>query len=105
MMRQRIQQIRQEIDRIKQELTTIGSMRPGAVNRQYRDKTARQGIYHQLSYSRHGQSHTKHVRVDELAEIKRQVATYKRFRELVEQWVDLAIEESELTIADHREKE
>ncbi len=101
----RLQQIKKEIEAIKRELATIGAMRPGVVNQQYRDRHNQRGVYYQLSYSHRGQSHTKHVRLGELSQVIQQTATYKRLRELVERWVDLAIEECELRTKESRRLE
>jgi hypothetical protein len=44
------------------------------------------------------QSHTEYVRPDCLADIRRQIAAYKRFKTLTEQWIDVSIEASTLTL-------
>ncbi len=43
-------------------------------------------------------SRTEYVRQERVAEIRRQIATHKRFKQLIDQWVDLSIEHSRLTI-------
>ncbi len=98
MSRRRIPQIEQRIDRIKRELLEIGPMRPGSLTRQYKDPAHRVGAYWQISYTRGMKSRTEYVRRECVAELRRQIQTHKRFKRLVEQWIDLSIEHSRLTM-------
>jgi hypothetical protein len=98
MSQKRIQQIERSIDRIKRALLEIGPMRPGSLSRQYKDPQHRTGAYWQISYTRRMKSRTEYVRREWLKEIRRQTATHKRFKTLVEQWIDLSIEHSRLTM-------
>ncbi len=98
MSQKRIQQIERTIDRIKEALTGIGAMRPGSLTRQYKEPQHKAGSYWQLSYTRQMKSRTEYVRKERVAEIRRQIATHKRFKQLVDQWVDSSIEHSRLTI-------
>jgi len=97
MSQKRIQQIERTIDRIKEALKGIGAMRPGSLTRQYKEPQRKAGAYWQLSYTRQMKSRTEYVRKEHVAEIRRQIATHKRFRRLVDRWVDLSIEHSRLT--------
>ena len=96
MIPKRIQQIEQRMDRIKEELKKIGPMRPGSLTRQYRDPETGAGAYWQISYTRRMKSRTEYVRKEWVAEIGKQIATHKRFKRLIDQWVDLSIEHSQL---------
>jgi hypothetical protein len=98
MSEKRIRQIERKIARIKQELQKIGPMRPGSLTRQYRDPQRGAGPYWQISYTRHMKSRTEYVRREWVTELRRQIATHKRFRRLIEQWSDLSIERSQLTM-------
>lgn len=98
MSEKRIQQIERKIARIKEALQKIGPMRPGSLTRQYRDPERKSGAYWQISYTRHMKSRTEYVRKEWIAELRRQIATHKRFRRLIEQWNDLSIEHSQLTV-------
>ncbi len=98
MHKKRIQQIERRIARIKEELQTIGPMRPGSLTRQYKDPENRAGAYWQISYTRHMKSRTEYVRRDCLAEVRQRIATHKRFKRLVDQWIDLSIEYSKLSM-------
>ena len=41
-------------------------------------------------------SHTEYVRQECVADVRRQIAAYKRFKTLTEQWIDVSIEASKL---------
>ena len=96
MSQKRIQQIEQRMDRIKEELKKIGPMRPGSLTRQYRDPEKGAGGFWQISYTRRMKSRTEYVRKEWVAEIRKQIATHRRFKRLIDQWVDLSIEHSQL---------
>ena len=96
MSEKRIRQIERRIGRIREALQEIGPMRPGSLTRQYRDPKERKGGYWQISYTRQMKSRTEYVRREWVAETRRQISTYKRFKRLVDQWVDLSIEHSQL---------
>jgi hypothetical protein len=71
-------------------------MRPGSLTRQYRNPKERVGAYWQISYTRLMKSHTEYVRPEWEPDIRKQIATYKQFTRLVEQWIALSIERSKL---------
>ena len=98
MSRKRIQQIEQRIDRIKEALLGIGPMRPGSLTRQYKDPQNQTGAYWQISYTRRMKSRTEYVRQQYVKELRHRIATHKRFKRLVDQWIDLSIEHSRLTM-------
>jgi hypothetical protein len=98
MSQKRIHQIERRIDRIKRALLEIGPMRPGSLTRQYKDPQHHTGAYWQISYTRRMKSRTEYVRKEYVKEIRRQTATHKRFKRLVDQWIDLSIEHSRLTM-------
>ena len=98
MSKKRVGQIEQRIDRIKKELVEIGSMRPGSLTRQYKDPQNRTGAYWQISYTRQMKSRTEYVRQEWVKELRRQIKTHKRFKRLVDQWIDLGIEQSKLAM-------
>jgi hypothetical protein len=98
MSQKRIQQLEQRIERIKRALLEIGPMRPGSLTRQYKDPNNRGGAYWQISYTRRMKSRTEYVRPEWVKEMRRQTATHKRFKRLVDQWIDLSIEHSQLTM-------
>jgi len=99
-----ISEIAQRIEAIKRCLTKLGPMHPGSLSEQYNvcgkprcrckdpKKPRRHGPYYQLGFTWRGRSTSRFVRPERVAEIHRKVENYKRFRELVNEWVDLAVE-------------
>ena len=98
MSQKRIQQIERRMDRIKTALLEIGPMRPGSLTRQYKDPKHHTGAYWQISYTRQMKSRTEYVRKEYVKEVRRHTVTHKRFKRLVDQWIDLSIEYSRLTM-------
>jgi hypothetical protein len=96
MSEKRIQQIERRIEQIRQTLNRIGPMRPGSLTRQYKDPQHKAGAYWQISYTRQMKSRTEYIRKECVPEIRRQIATHKRFKRLIDQWIDLDIERSKL---------
>ena len=96
MSEKRIQQIERRIERIKQALSRIGPMRPGSLTRQYKDPQHKTGAYWQISYTRQMKSRTEYIRKECVPEIRRQIATHKRFKRLIDECIDLDIERSKL---------
>jgi hypothetical protein len=94
----RIQQIEQKIVRIKEELGKIGPMRPGSLTRQYRDPENGTGAYWQISYTRDMKGRSEYIRREWVTLVRKQIAAHKRFKRLIDQWVDLGIEHSKLTM-------
>lgn len=86
-------QIESEIEKIKKSLIRLGRMHPGSLSAQ---KRARGEEYWQLSYSHAGKGHTRYVRPEDVASVRREIATYRKFRELTSRWVSLEIELSNL---------
>jgi hypothetical protein len=99
----RIQQIERRITKIKTELSRIAEMRPGSLTRQYKDPERKVGPYYQLSYTREMRSRTEYIPRDHVRDVRRQVATYKRFKLLTDQWVALSIEDCQLKMKLSRE--
>jgi len=98
MSAKRVRQIARRIERIKEALSHVGPMRPGSLTRQYKDRQNKTGAYWQISYTRQMKSRTEYVREERVPEIHRQIATHKRFKRLIDQWIDLDIERSKLTM-------
>ncbi len=94
----KLSHIEKTIEKIKQELQSIQQMRPGSLTRQYRNPKEKTGAYYQLSYTHKMKSRTDYVRPEFAAQIKEQICEYKRFRELVDQWIELSIQHSKMQI-------
>jgi hypothetical protein len=98
MSQKRIQRIEQRMDRIKRTLLEIGPMRPGSPTRQYKDPPHHAGAHWQISHTRRMKSRMEHVRREWAKKLRRQIATHKLFKRLADQWIDLSIEHSRLTM-------
>ena len=88
----------EQIERIKRELLALGSMRPGSITRQYRLPKERARPFYQISYTHRMRSRSEYVRPDNLAALRKETATFRRFRKLIDQWVDLALAASQLRV-------
>ena len=98
MENKRIQQIDQRIEKIKAALAALGDMRPGSLTRQFKDPEAGTGAYYQLSFTLEMKSRTDYIPRECVAQVRRQVANYRRFKALSAEWVALGIERSRLQI-------
>ena len=108
------QRTENQIERIKRDLAALGPMRPGTLSRQYAScqkpgcacmdpiNPKKHGPFYQLSYSHQGKSTTRFVRPGYVVQIKRELAAYKRFRELTQKWVTLALTLSQLNLEQAR---
>lgn len=84
------------IERVKRQLNELGPMRPGSISRQYRKPKEREQPFYQISYTHKMKSRSEYLRKENLAAIRHETANFKRFKKLTEQWVDLALELSQL---------
>lgn len=107
-------QLRQEIDTIKRQLVKLEGLRPGTLSEQYNvcgspnckckdTPPKRHGPYPQLSYTRKGRSSSRFVRKPDLDRIRNELHNYAKLRELVDRWIDLETEISEIKTAESRE--
>ena len=91
--------IEKQIAAIKAELLEIGDMRPGSLTRQYRNPKDQTGPFYQISYTHKTKSKTEYVRAHHLDDLRKQVDTYKKFKQLIDRWVELSIERSKIKMA------
>jgi len=96
--------IQHQIEHLQKQLTELEPMHPGSLGEQYNvcgkagcrckdpKHPQKHGPYSQLSFTWRGKSTTRFVRPEHVAEMQQKVANYKRFRELVNEWVDLEVE-------------
>lgn len=97
-------QIERRIQEIKRQLAGLGPMHPGSISEQYNvcgqagcrckdpKQPQRHGPYYQLSYVCRGKHTTRFVTAERVAKMRKKVDNYKQFRELVNEWVELAVE-------------
>ena len=90
--------IEKRISAIKSQLSQLGPMRPGCLSLQFRNPQQKTGPNYQLSYTHQMKSKTEYIPAHLVPQIEREVAQYKRFRELTTEWVALSIELSRLRI-------
>jgi hypothetical protein len=95
---QSVHRIEKRINTIKSQLTQLGPMRPGCLSLQFRNPKEKTGPNYQLSYTHQMRSKTDYIPADRVPQIQREVAEYKRFRELTTEWVALSIDLSRLKI-------
>jgi hypothetical protein len=98
-----IEKLEAQIARIKTQLQHQGPMRPGSLSRQYNvcgkagcrckdpKQPRRHGPYYQLNFVYRGKKSSKFIRPEILKQVKAQLANYKQFRRLTEQWIGLAL--------------
>jgi hypothetical protein len=98
-MAKSLSQIEEKITGIKQKLMGVGEMRPGSLTHQYHKPKEKKGGFYQISYTHKMRSKTEYVRPEFVKELRDQIASFKDFKRLVQQWTDLAIEHSRLKIA------
>lgn len=114
MMKIRGQSLEVRIEKIKEEIASLGDLRPGALSQQYNacgnprcrckeDPSRRHGPFYQLSYTWHGKSTTRHVRRNDVVQVKQQLRNYGRLRRLVDRWVTLGMELSRLRLQEQPE--
>ena len=89
-------QIERRIEKIKQALADLGDMRPGSLSTQTRSWG---GQYCQLSYTHLGKGRTEYVPQERLNAVKQQLANHKKFKDLTQKWVTLAIELCKIKVA------
>jgi hypothetical protein len=88
------------IGRVKRELAALGDLRPGSLSIQTRKWG---GEYCQLSYTHRGKGHTQYIPPQRRKTVERQIANYRKLRELIKQWIDIEVELR--TITDKEEGE
>lgn len=113
-MRNHSESLQQRIQSIKREIATLGDLHPGALSLQYnicgnpscRCKAVppvKHGPYPQVSFTWHGKSTTQFVRDEDVEEVRQQLANYHRLRDLVDEWIGLALKLSRLRLRQRRE--
>jgi hypothetical protein len=102
-------EIERQIEKVKRELSALGELRPGSLSTQYnvcgspgcRCKATppkKHGPYYQVSFSRKGKSSSKFIRKEDLPAIRKQLKNYEKLKTLMDRWIDLATELSNLRL-------
>jgi hypothetical protein len=96
-------QIQRRIAQLQQQLLALGRLHPGSISEQYNicgtpgchckdpKHPRKHGPYYQLSYTWRGKSSSRFLRAEQVETMREKVANYKRLRELVQEWVELAV--------------
>ena len=106
-------QIERQIEKVKSQLAALGDLRPGSLSTQFnvcgspgcRCKATppqKHGPYYQVSFTRKGKGSSKFIRKEDLPAIQKQLKNYETMKILVDQWVDLATELSNLRLSRNR---
>lgn len=91
------------IEKIKSELMAIGPMRPGNINEQFKDPEAKTGSYYQLNYTHKLKTKTEYVRKPMLEAMIAETQEYKKFKTLIDKWIEISIQASKHRV--YKEKE
>ena len=94
-------------------MSALGDLRPGSLSTQWnvcgtpgcRCKATtpeKHGPYYQVSFTRKGKSSSKFVRKEDLAAVRRELKNYEVMKMLMDRWIDLATELSNLRLANKR---
>jgi len=104
MTTQTVKTLEAQIATIKAQLQKHGAMRPGSLSRQYNvcgkpgcrckdpKHPRRHGPYYQLNYVYRGKKTSQFIRREILRQVRTELANYKQFRRLTEQWIGLALQ-------------
>lgn len=95
MVKQNLMFFDKKINKIKEKILAIGDMRTGSLTKQFpkNEKTKKRG-YYQISYTHKMKSKTEYVKPEDVLKIRNEIKEYKRFKLLIQQWIDLAIQKS-----------
>jgi hypothetical protein len=105
-----IKTLDKKIERIKLKLQGIGDMHPGSLSKQFNicgnknckckdlENPKKHGPYFNLSFVCNGKSSSRFIKAEFVPEIKKQLANYKLFKKLTDDWKTLAAERAKLKI-------
>jgi hypothetical protein len=97
-LQQQSQRLQKRIQSVQRQLAQLGPLRPGCLSLQYRKPKEKLGAFHQLSYTYQMKSKSEYIPSELVPQIQKELAEYKRYRKLTQQWMDLSIEWSRLKI-------
>ncbi len=96
MATQNLKTIESKIGKLTDRMARTGNMRPGSLSVQYRNPSEKKNPFHQISYTHKGKSRSEYVRMENLQAVRDEIATYKRFRTILEQLIELSIRASRI---------
>jgi hypothetical protein len=87
------EKIKVQIEKVKKELLELGDLRPGSVTKQIAKGVGKKPReYWQISYTHKMKSRTEYLRDEFVEQIKTEVLNHKKFKKLIEKWIELSIE-------------
>lgn len=106
--------LERQIEKTKKALVALGDMRPGSLSKQYNvcgkpgcrckaDPPKKHGPYYQVSFTRKGKSGSKFVKMQDLPEVRKQIKNYERMKQLMDTWIELVTELSNLRISKRKD--
>lgn len=101
--------LQRQIEKTKRDLAALGDLRPGSLSTQYNvcgspgcrckaTPPVKHGPYYQVSYTRKGKSSSKFVKKEDLPTVRKQLKNYERMKLLMDRWIELATELSNLRL-------
>jgi hypothetical protein len=97
-MHKKLDVLTKKIEEVKKSLMAIGEMRPGSLTYQYQKPKEKKGGFYQVSYTYKMRSKTEYVKAEFVDDLRQQIAAFKTFKKLTQQWIDLAIQHSQTKI-------
>ena len=85
------------IEGVKEKIGKLGDMRPGVLTKQVSVHNGKK--YFQISYTYKMKSKTEYVRPDQVRRLKKEGVEFKKFKQLMQKWIDTALELSRLKSA------
>ncbi len=112
-MKNNEREILKKIDIIKKQLGDVDDFRLGTLSQQFNvcgnptcrckaNPPQKHGPYYQVSFTRKGKSSSRFVKDDDLELIVRQIDDYKKFRNLVDSWIDLSTQLADIRLEKSR---
>lgn len=111
-----LKSIEKRIKKIKKEISLIEDMRPGKLSKQFNicgnptckckdiKNPKKHGPYFNLSYTFEGKSKTQFIRPEFAKEIEKENNKYRKFKDLVQLWISLSIEKSNILLEEKKSK-
>lgn len=83
--------LEKRINEVKKEMYGLGPMRPGSLSKQTHAAGGAGEAYYQASYTFRRKGHTDYVRAEDYPRVKEETDTFRRFKELCDELVELSI--------------
>ena len=97
-MSTQLERVEEQIEVLKGALLALGPMRPGSLTKQYRAPKARRLPFYQISYTYRMRSRSEYVRKENLSALRKETTNFKRFKKLIDRWIDLSLKASRMRV-------